>query len=149
MPGSFHTEVDRYWTGWSRRVTWRKMEEKKNTSGQGKEMTSTEHCPSELSGCSFRSNLWAQPTSQVPVGTREIRGKRQVDKGNFRRQIKGKHRGRPGEGKRAEGRSRWPEDRPGTLPETKEHLPLGGQEGASQRLVLKRKKRGRFRSQPW
>lgn len=29
MPGSFHTEVDRYWAGWSRRVTWRKMEERK------------------------------------------------------------------------------------------------------------------------
>lgn len=111
-------------------------------------MTSTEHCPSELSGCSFRSNLWAQPTSQVPVGTWEMRGKRQVDKGNFRRQIKGKHRGRPGE---RGGEQRGGADGPKTdsaLPETKGHLPPGGQEGASQWLVLRRKKSGRFRSQP-
>lgn len=99
-------------------------------------MTSTEHCPLELSGCSFRSNLWAQPTSQVPVGTWEMKGKRQVDKGNFRRQIKGKHRGRPGERGREHrggadgpkmdlGRQGWDS----ALPETKGHLPPGGQEG--------------------
>lgn len=29
MPESFQTEVDRHWAGWGRRVTWRKMEEKK------------------------------------------------------------------------------------------------------------------------
>lgn len=37
-------------------------------------MTSTAHCPLQLSCSSFRSNLWAQPTFQVPVGTWETRG---------------------------------------------------------------------------
>lgn len=119
-------------------------------------MTSTEHCPSELSCCSFRSNLWAQPTSQVPVGTWEMRGKRQLDKGNFRRQIKGRHWGRPGErGREWRGGADGPKidlgqrQRLGSaLPETKEHLLSGRQEGASQWLDLSRKTSGSFRSHP-
>ena len=51
-------------------------------------MTSTGYCPLKLSCCSFRSNLWAQPTSQVPVGTWEMKGKRQEDEGELPTQIK-------------------------------------------------------------
>lgn len=132
------------------------MEKKTTSSGRSKEveMTSAEHCPSELSSCSFRSNLWAQPTSQVPVGTWEMRGKRQLVQGDFRQQIKGRHWGRPAErGSARGGGADGPkidlgerQRRDSALPETQGHLPSGGQEGASRWLILRTEMSGSFRS---
>lgn len=73
------------------------------------------------------------------MGTWGRRGKRQLDKGNFRRPIKGRHWGRPGDRgrERRGGADGWKTDlgqrqrQASALPETKGHLPSGGQEGAS------------------
>lgn len=119
-------------------------------------MTSTGHCPLELSCRSFRSNLWAQPTSQGSCGNLGNEEEEAAGRGELPTTNQSKAPGETREreesgGEGADGLKIDLRQRRGSdsaLPETNGHLPLGGQERASQRPGPRRQKSGRFQSRP-
>lgn len=157
MSESFHTEADRHWAGWSRRVTWRKMEEKKKLV-EAKKLKWRQLSIVPQSYLAAVSVL-TSGHNLLPRFLWEL-GK-WGGKGNWTRGTSD-DKSKAGTGGRRGGRGR--EQRGGAdgpkidlgqrqrldsaLPETKGHLPSGRQEGASQWLDLRRKMSGSFRSHP-
>lgn len=152
MPESFQTEVDRHWAGWGRRVTWRKMEEKKKKHLWPEQKSWNDvnwalspivillQFPFQLLGTTYFPGSCGNLGNEGEEATRQgkLPSTNQSKALAWKDQEKGEESG-------GEGAGGLKID--SALPETNGHLPFGGQERSlHQRPELRRQKSGRFQS---